>query len=244
MGPAIAVFWGWLPALLWVVIGSIFIGAVHDFGALIVSLRNQGQTVGEIAGRMISPRTKVLFLLILFFALTIVLAIFGLVIASIFSIYPESVLSVWIEIPIAIGDRDSSFIVAAVVCCGRRSSHWRRCTLRSTLASTTGKIRIPGPNSVIIWTVILLVYCYVASVMPVWLLMQPRDFINSHQLIVALALLLTGLLVASVTGKADLAESAPAIVPASPKDRWTRRRSCRSCSSPLPVVPSVDSIAW
>ena len=61
VGPAIAVFWGWLPALLWVVIGSIFIGAVHDFGALIVSLRNQGQTVGEIAGRVISPRTKVLF---------------------------------------------------------------------------------------------------------------------------------------------------------------------------------------
>ena len=58
VGPAIAVFWGWLPALLWVVIGSIFIGAVHDFGALVVSLRNRGQTVGDIAGRMITPRGK------------------------------------------------------------------------------------------------------------------------------------------------------------------------------------------
>ena len=92
VGPAIAVFWGWLPALLWVVLGSIFIGAVHDFGALVVSLRNRGQTVGEIAGRVISPRAKVLFLLVLFFALTIVLAIFGLVIASIFKAYPESCL--------------------------------------------------------------------------------------------------------------------------------------------------------
>ena len=72
VGPAIAVFWGWLPALLWVVLGSIFIGAVHDFGALVVSLRNRGQTVGEIAGRMIAPRAKYLFLLILFFALTVV----------------------------------------------------------------------------------------------------------------------------------------------------------------------------
>lgn len=67
VGPAIAVFWGWLPALLWVVLGSIFIGAVHDFGALVVSMRNRGQTVGEIAGRLISSRAKVLFLMVLFF---------------------------------------------------------------------------------------------------------------------------------------------------------------------------------
>ena len=54
VGPAIAVFWGWLPALLWVIFGSILIGAVHDFSALVISLRNRGQTVGEIAGRVIS----------------------------------------------------------------------------------------------------------------------------------------------------------------------------------------------
>ncbi len=54
--PAIAVFWGWLPALIWVLIGSIFIGAVHDFGALVVSLRNRGQTLGEVAGRVINTR--------------------------------------------------------------------------------------------------------------------------------------------------------------------------------------------
>ena len=56
VGPAIAVFWGWLPALLWVVLGSIFVGAVHDFGALVISLRNRGQTIGEVAGRLINPR--------------------------------------------------------------------------------------------------------------------------------------------------------------------------------------------
>ncbi len=102
VGPAIAVFWGWLPALLWVLLGCIFIGAVHDFGALVVSLRNRGQTVGEIAGRMIAPRARVLFLLILFFCLTVVLAIFGLVIATIFKLYPESVLSVWVAMPLAV----------------------------------------------------------------------------------------------------------------------------------------------
>ena len=102
VGPAIAVFWGWLPALLWVIFGSIFIGAVHDFGALVVSLRNEGKTVGELSGRYISPRARFVFLLILFFALTIVLGVFGLVIAIIFSVYPETVLSVWLEVPIAL----------------------------------------------------------------------------------------------------------------------------------------------
>ena len=121
VGPAIAVFRGWLPALLWVVFGSIFIGAVHDFGALIVSMRNRGQTVGEVAGRLITPRARVLFLLILFFALTIVLAIFGLVIAIIFKIYPESVLSVWIAMPIAMGmdywvyRRGGSLVVPSII---------------------------------------------------------------------------------------------------------------------------------
>ena len=66
-----------MPALLWVVLGSIFIGAVHDFGALVVSLRNNGQTVGDIAGRVLNRRVRLLFLLTLFMALTVVLAIFG-----------------------------------------------------------------------------------------------------------------------------------------------------------------------
>ena len=76
VGPALAVVWGWLPALLWVIFGSILIGAVHDFGSLVVSMRNRGQTVGDIAGRILAPRTRILFLSILFLALTIVLAIF------------------------------------------------------------------------------------------------------------------------------------------------------------------------
>ena len=91
VGPALAVIWGWLPALLWVIFGSILIGAVHDFGSLIVSIRNRGQTVGDVAGRVLAPRARLLFLSILFMALTIVLAIFGLVIASVFRMYPSAI---------------------------------------------------------------------------------------------------------------------------------------------------------
>lgn len=210
VGPAIAVFWGWLPALLWVLLGSIFIGAVHDFGALVVSLRNRGQSIGEVAGRMIAPRAKFLFLFVLFAGLTIVLAIFGLVIALIFSYYPESVLSVWVEIPLAIViglwvyRRGGNILWPSIIALGVMYvamglgayvlpidlGHWLGIPL---LGQTYMSV-------VVIWTLVLFVYCFVASVLPVWTLLQPRDFINSHELVLALLLLVLGLGVAGLTG--------------------------------------------
>jgi len=217
VGPAIAVFWGWLPALLWVLLGSIFIGAVHDFGALVVSLRNRGQTVGEVAGRLINPRARLLFLLILFFALTIVLAIFGLVIATIFAIYPQSVLSVWIEIPIAViigywvYQKGGGLLIPSIIALALMYG-----------AIWVGAYHLPislpeaWGNPVVIWTVALLIYCFIASVLPVWVLLQPRDYINSHQLVLALGLLMLGVVIAGLTGSADLVGSAPAIAEGAP----------------------------
>ena len=211
VGPAIAVFWGWLPALIWVVLGSIFIGAVHDFGALVVSMRNRGQTVGEVAGRLITPRARLLFLLILFFSLTIVLAIFGLVIASIFKLYPAAVFSVWIEIPIAVAigfwvyKRNSTLLLPSLLALGLLY-------LAVYIGAYHFPIELPGSwgSPIVIWTLILMVYCFVASVLPVWTLMQPRDYINSHQLVVALGLLVMGLFLAGISGDANL-DSAPAV---------------------------------
>jgi carbon starvation protein len=228
VGPAIAVFWGWLPALLWVILGSIFIGAVHDFGALVVSLRNRGQTVGEIAGRMIAPRTRVLFLLILFFALTVVLAIFGLVIASIFSLYPESVLSVWLAMPLAVGvgwwlHRGGKLLMpslaalALVYLAVWIGVEYFPVTLPAAWCKwLVGAVRLDASwgTPVVLWTLALFVYCFLASVLPVWVLLQPRDYINSQQLLVALALLVGGVVTAGVTGKAQLENSAPAVVAA------------------------------
>ncbi len=211
VGPAIAVFWGWLPALLWVVFGSIFIGAVHDFGSLMVSMRSRGQTIGDVAGRMISARARVLFLLILFFALTVVLAIFGLVIAVIFSVYPESVLSVWIAMPLAVllgvwlnkfnGSLLVPSLLALAVVYGAVyvGVRWDLPIPFSNLplfGGTDASFFTGLQSSVVLWTFLLLIYCFVASVLPVWVLLQPRDYINSHQLIVALFLLVAGLLVA------------------------------------------------
>ena len=224
VGPAIAVFWGWLPALVWVVFGSIFIGAVHDFGSLVVSLRNDGQSVGQIAGRMISPRAKILFLLTLFFSLTVVLGIFGLVIATIFNAYPESVLPVWVSLPIAVTigilvKRGSAQLLpmslaslALIYFCVYLGAYHLPIRLQFENADAN------WINPLTVWTAILLVYCAIASVLPVWLLLQPRDYVNSHQLLLALALLVTGLVVACVSGTADLIASAPAIVTSPPPD--------------------------
>ena len=257
VGPAIAVFWGWLPALLWVVIGSIFIGAVHDFGALIISMRNRGQTVGEIAGRMISPRAKFLFLIVLFFALTIVIAIFGLVIAIIFSMYPESVLSVWIEIPLAIAigfwvyRRHGGIMIPSLVALGAMyvmmyvGAYHLPVDIRNWFGVPVEADTLPF--AIRAWTFILLGYCFFASVLPVWTLLQPRDFINSHELILALVLLVAGLFVVGVTATSPLTEAAPAIsrnVPADAPPIWPFlfiTIACGACSGFHCLVSSGTS---
>lgn len=226
VGPALAVFWGWLPALLWVLFGSILIGGVHDLAALVISIRNRGQTVGQAAGRLISPRAKILFLVVLALALSVVLAIFGLVIANIFAFYPESVLSVWVAMPVAIAigwwvyRRGGSLLVPCVLGLGiLYASVWIGAYY---LPMDLAKILPAGEETlftpVVVWTFFLLAYAFAASVLPVWLLLQPRDYINSQQLFVALALLVSGLAVASVTGQADLAATAPAIASEIPAD--------------------------
>jgi carbon starvation protein len=208
VGPAIAVFWGWLPALLWVLIGSVFIGAVHDFGSLVVSLRQRGQTIGDIAGRMISPRARLLFLFILFFCLVVVIGIFGLVIAVIFSIYPQTVLSVWVAMPVAVGigwtiyKRGGHLLMPSILgllilyAATVIGVYWLPIQLDIPPAAPGASYFAQLWNPVAIWTGVLLVYCFFASVLPVWLLLQPRDYINSHQMLVTLVLMVLGLLVA------------------------------------------------
>ncbi len=202
VGPAIAVMWGWLPALLWVVLGSIFIGAVHDFGSLVISLRSKGQTVGEIAGQVLNRRVRLLFLFVLFLALTIVLAIFGLVIANVFKLYPTAIVPCLVQVPLAIAigiwlhRKGVNLLLPSIIALivmyltvifgDEGFLH----SINTTLAG------LP----IIVWVAVLLVYSYVASVLPVWTLLQPRDFINSLQLLTALGLVVTGMVVAAFIG--------------------------------------------
>ncbi len=102
VGPAIAVIWGWLPAFLWVVLGTIFAGAVHDFGTLWVSTRHKGRSIGTLAESFVGGRARVLFLLIIFFLLLLVNAVFAVVIANLFIGNPGAVVPVWGSLVVAL----------------------------------------------------------------------------------------------------------------------------------------------
>jgi len=193
VGPAIGIIWGWVPALIWVIFGCIFMGAVHDFGALVVSMRNQGKSIGDIAGNTISPRVRIAFLAMIALMLMIVIAVFCLVISSLFNMYPEAVLSIWLEIPIAI------WLGHMIYKRGKPGLKYSLIGLVLLYAAVVAGTQLPiemvsiGPaGPTVVWTVILLVYAYVASTLPVTRLLQPRDYINGHELFVVMGVLALG----------------------------------------------------
>lgn len=102
VGPAIALYWGWVPAILWVLLGTIFAAGVHDFGAIVISNRHKGNSMGTLASKIIGARAKNLFLFIILILVLMVNAVFAWVIARLFISFPASVLPVMIEIPLAI----------------------------------------------------------------------------------------------------------------------------------------------
>jgi carbon starvation protein len=215
VGPAIGIIWGWLPAILWVLLGSIFMGAVHDFGALVVSMRNQGKSISEVAAKYINARVRFIFFAVVFLSLLIVIAIFGVVIAAVFTSFPSAVIPVWLQIPIAVAlgfavyKRGASVPIATAIAV---VGMYLCITVGSWLPCQLGTVfGIPATG---LWVIILLIYAWVASTLPVTALLQPRDYINAWQLFIAMALLVGGTVVASLTGKLPLV--APAINPSLP----------------------------
>ncbi len=207
VGPAIGIIWGWVPAFIWVFIGSIFMGAVHDFSTLVVSARSRGKTIGDLTGDLIGPGTRFAFQFLMQFLLFIVLSVFAMIVGVLFELYPESVFPVWMQIPIAVwlgwmirkGRNDLLFSIIAVVL-----------MYITVIIGVYLPIRVPaiGGSAVVTWCLILFVYVFFASTLPVQKLLQPRDYINSHQLLVAILLIIVGLIVAHPV------ISAPAINPA------------------------------
>ena len=206
VGPAIGVIWGWLPAMLWVFFGSILMGAAHDFGALVLSLRHQGRSIGDLASETVNPRVRLLFLIIIFFTLWIVISIFALIIALLFNMYPAAVIPVWFEIPIALclgwwvykkggGAFWPSIIAVTIMYATVMIGAYVPIDVKGYLASAG--VADAGQLAIVFWIVMVLVFnSWLASTLPVQTLLQPRDFINSHQLMIAMALLLLGVIVA------------------------------------------------
>ncbi|MEC9415259.1 MAG: carbon starvation protein A [Pseudomonadota bacterium] len=190
VGPAIAVYWGWVPAVLWVTIGSIFFAGVHDFGALWASSRHKGKSIGALSEDVIGKRTRALFMIVIFLVLLMVNAVFGVVIAGAFVNTPNAVFPAW-----------SAIVVALII--GQLIHRSFNLTLLSVLGvmalycsiyvGSVLPIELPagmtGLSANANWIIILFIYAAIASMLPVWVLLQPRDFINGMQLFVGLFLL-------------------------------------------------------
>lgn len=195
VGPAIGVIWGWLPAFLWVFFGSIFMGAVHDFSTLVVSARNKGRSIGELTADVIGPSTRYALQFIMQLLLFIVLAVFAMIVGSLFVSYPESVIPVWAQIPVAVW-------LGWKIRQGKNELVWSIVALLMLYAFVLIGVRFPlalpwdREISVVAWSIVLFIYIFFASTIPVQKLLQPRDYINSHQLLVAMVFLIIGIFIA------------------------------------------------
>src|SRR5690625_668444 len=216
LGPAIAVYWGWLPAVLWVVLGTVFAAGVHDFGTLVLSVRNKGKSIGTLAHKLVGQRAKILFLFIILILVLMINAVFAWVISNLFITFPASVIPVFIQIPLAVWigfavyKRQKKMLVPSLFALAIMY-------ITAIISSRVEFLQIDivkylggegaagwfGLSSVgtafFIWIIILMIYVYIASTLPVWKLLQPRDFINSHQLVVGLLILYLGLLFTNPT---------------------------------------------
>ena len=190
VGPAIAVYWGWVPAVLWVTIGTVFFAGVHDFGALWASARHQGKSIGSLSEAVIGKRTRSLFMVVIFLVLLMVNAVFGVVIAGAFVNTPNAVFPAWSAIVVAliIGQlihRNYNLMLLSIV--GVFALYG------SIYVGSVVPLELPagilGLSANGNWILILFIYAAIASMLPVWVLLQPRDFINGMQLFVGLILL-------------------------------------------------------
>ena len=198
VGPCVAAYWGWLPALLWILIGTVFMGAVHDFGALVTSVKEKGRSIADIASLTISDRARSMFLVFVILLVWLVLAVFAMVIADLFVSIPSSVIPINIQILIAIimgfiiyKKKIDAVIPSFIALALLYFFVWV-----GTQSPVDFTESMPLQDAKNLWITLLFIYCSIASLLPVWTLLQPRDYINSHQLFFGLALLIVGIFVA------------------------------------------------
>ena len=198
IGPCIAVYWGWLPAILWVVLGTVFMGATHDFSALVVSLKEKGKSIADISSTTLNNRIRIMFLIFVMCLTWLVLAVFANAIAGLFTKYSTAVLPVNIEIIIAIiigyfihKKNKNTFIPSVIALITLYVFVW----IGSNNPINLEVFGVSSENVKHSWVIILFIYSSFASLIPVWILLQPRDYINSHQLIVGLSLIYLSILI-------------------------------------------------
>lgn len=199
LGPILAcAFWGWAPAIVWIVLGAIFIGGVHDFGSLIVSVRHNGSSVADIANDVISHSAKIIFSSFVLLALILVISVFTSSCAQTFISEPKIVIPSLGLIPVAllVGFMLYRFNI------GLTLSTLSGLGLLAALIFVGEKMPVQvGNNGVVIWALVLLAYCFIASVTPVQILLQPRDYLASFLLLFGVVFGFAGLILSHPTIK-------------------------------------------
>ncbi|ERN54496.1 carbon starvation protein A [Alkalihalophilus marmarensis] len=185
-GPITAVAFGWLPAVLWIIIGSIFIGGVHDYTSLQASIRHKAKSIGAVIKEYMGGRGQILFLTFSIATLILVVGVFMILVANTFVSVPEAATASILFLGVAI--IFGFFVNQLRVNLAIASVFGVIAMLLSIWVGINFPIHLSAPT----WSLILLGYAYAASVMPVWLLLQPRDYLN--------AFLLYGLIIGAVVG--------------------------------------------
>ncbi|MGC3872864.1 carbon starvation CstA family protein [Halomonas sp. GXIMD04776] len=220
VGPAIAVIWGWLPAFLWVVLGTIFFAGVHDSGAIWASVRNRAKSVGALTGDVVGKRARSLFMIVIFLVLLMVNAVFGVVIAGLLMKFPSAVVPVWgaIAVALVIGQ----LIYRRIIGLAMVSFIGVVALYGLIIIGPSVPLQMPdqvgGLSGNAVWILLLFAYAAVASLLPVWMLLQPRDYINGLQLFVGLIILYGALVLLNPTLVApmynsNVPEGTPSIIP-------------------------------
>lgn len=204
-GPIGAAMFGWVPVVLWILIGGIFFGGVHDFGALFASIRHKGQSIGEIISTNMSKRAKMLFTIFAYLTLILVVAAFASIVATTFGAVVDDAG----VIDTAASATNASvamvsllFIVIAIVfgfMVYRRNASMAVSTILGVVAialcMVIGMNFHPIYLTTNTWMVIVGIYIAIASVTPVWILLQPRDYLSSFLLYAMLAVALVGVVI-------------------------------------------------
>lgn len=191
VGPVIAAGFGWVPVYLWVVFGAIFIGGVHDYASIIASVRHQSKSIGYIIQSYIGVSGKKLFLIFAWSTLILVIAVFTIIVADTFTHIPSSGTSSLLFMLLAVFFGLALYKFSVPL--------WLATTIGVVLlflCIPTGNL-FPLPLSTKAWQIILLVYIFIASTVPVWILLQPRDYLNSFLLYALMILGLAGVFFAA-----------------------------------------------
>ena len=176
IGPVVAATFGWVPVLLWILIGSIFMGGVHDFSALVASVRHDGGTMGEVIEEYVGRTGKRLFLAFAWSLVVLVISVFAHSVSNVFVKAPATASSSFLFIVIALAFGLSVYRLKAPL--------WVSSIVGVALigACIALGLRFPWELPADTWKIVLFVYVFFASVTPVWILLQPRDYLCSFLL--------------------------------------------------------------